>query len=73
MLPHPNTWQIKPGGSSMPTFTCVDGQSLQIGDITVTVLDVAEDEVLVSVDCPEGSIIEPSNSELVMQSAWRLD
>ena len=57
----------------MRTFTREDGQSLQIGDITVTVLEVADDEVLLRIDCPEDFIVEPVNSDLVMQSEWRLD
>jgi hypothetical protein len=62
-----------PGGSLMRTFTRADGQSLQIGDITVTVLDVGEDEVLLRIDCPEDLIAEPVNSNLVLHSEWRLD
>jgi len=57
----------------MLTITRADGQSLQIGDITVTVLEVAADEVLLRIDCPEGSIVEPVGSDLVLQSEWRLD
>ena len=57
----------------MLTITRADGQALQVGEITVTVLDVGEDEVLLRIDCPEGSKIEPSNLDLVLQSDWRLD
>lgn len=57
----------------MLTLSRADGQSLQIGDITVTVLDVGEDEVLIRIDYPEGATIEPADSDLVMQSEWRLD
>ena len=52
----------------MRMFNLADGQSLQIGDITVTVLDVGEDEVLLRIDCPEGVKVEADNSDLVMQS-----
>lgn len=55
----------------MLLITRADGQSLQIGDITVTVLDVGEEEVLLRVECPEGSTIEPGN--VCMQSQWRRD
>lgn len=57
----------------MLTLNCADGQSLQIGDITVTVLDVGEGEVLLRIECPKGYQIEPSSSDLVMQSEWRPD
>ncbi len=57
----------------MRMFNCVDGQSLQIGDFTMTILEIDGDEILLGIDSPEGSLVEPSDSDLVMQSEWRLD
>ena len=57
----------------MREFDCLDGHVLEIGDITVTVLDVSDDEVLLRIDGPEDLIIEPAHSNLVIQSEWRLD
>ena len=57
----------------MRTFSLADGQLLQIGDVTVAVLDVNEDDVLLQIDYPEGVMAAPVNSDLGMQSQWRLD
>ena len=57
----------------MLTVARAEGQSLQIGDITVTILDVGDDEVLLRIECPEGSVVEPSNPGHLMESEWRLD
>jgi sRNA-binding carbon storage regulator CsrA len=55
----------------MLTFTCEDGQTVQIGDITVTVLEVGDGEVLLRIDSPEGLPVEISNADIASQ--WRLD
>lgn len=34
----------------MPTFTCEEGQVIQIGDITLTVLEVDEGEVVLRIE-----------------------
>jgi sRNA-binding carbon storage regulator CsrA len=52
----------------MRMLDLTDGQSLQIGDITVTVLEVDQDEVLLRIECPEGLIVEAGNPALAMQS-----
>ena len=46
----------------MRAFNLAKGQSLQIGDITVTVIDVGEDEVILRIDCPEGVIAEATEN-----------
>jgi len=54
----------------MRMFNFANGQALQIGDITVTVLDVGEAEVLLRIDGPDGVVVEADNSDLVTQSQW---
>lgn len=55
----------------MLLITRADGESLQIGDVTVSVLDVGDDEVLLRIDCPEGATVEPGGP--AWQQFGRLD
>jgi sRNA-binding carbon storage regulator CsrA len=50
-----------------------DGQALQIGDITVTVLEVGEDEVLFRIDGVDESAIALCDSSPAARSAGKFE
>jgi sRNA-binding carbon storage regulator CsrA len=49
-----------------------DGQAVQIGDITVTVLEVGEDEVLIRIDGVDESEIALCETSLLARSVWKV-